>query len=184
MKFRSRLGYDHIDNLEEFAKRIALDAMQNRGSVPPTVLVQSLDRVVKYAHKGLVDVEAKDRLAQIARLLAVANAASTVTMVLESWAWTAKELGGPLTDKIEVVTVMTETHQGTHALFLGIERSPNGKFKCFGEVPIPAPDSVAGRFANILPPILPTLRDVRIAEQVLSLLGVSIDGDQQWPCLN
>lgn len=163
-------------SLEKLASAIALQALKSRGAVPPTLLISNELACIQFVPKGLLDVAAKDMLAHTARLLAVANSATTVTTIFESWAHVAKVPGGPLTEKLEVVSIMTETQTGIRARILAIQRDGRGKFKRLRESGLPAPDSVEGRFTSLLPPRVPTSDDIRHARQLLSLMGISTDG--------
>lgn len=162
--------------LEKMATAIALQAMKSHGVVAPTLLISNELSCIKFVPNGLKDIAAKDMLAQTARLLAIANSATAVTTIFESWAHVAKMPGGPLTERLEVISIMTETQTGTRARILVIQRDGRGKFKRLRASGIPAPDSVEGRFTSLLPRHVPTPDDIRHARQLLCLMGISTDG--------
>lgn len=162
--------------MESLARGMAVRAMKDHGAVPPTVLIGNENTVIEYASEALADAAAKDRLAQIARLLATANDATVVTTILESWARIAKVPGGPMTERIEAVMIMTEHRQGSRALLLKIERTEHGKFRRLTPVSMPGLDSVQGRFTGLIPPRSPSPEEMTQARTVLGLLGLSPDG--------
>jgi hypothetical protein len=162
--------------LEQMAEQTATSSMRAQGRLQPTLLLLNAEGCTQFTHAGLSGESSKDHLAQVARLLAVAHCATGVSMVLEAWARVAKAPGGPLNERIEVVTVITETVLGTTTQLLEIRRNNQGKFKRLRPYDLQEADSVGGRFAGILPPFKPTPDQVREARLCLNLLGVSPDG--------
>src|SRR6266516_1125500 len=75
-------------------------------------------------------------------------------------------------DRREFVVLMGESRDGQKQKFLPIIRSGNGKFFGFGESEDPGADEMKGRFAHLLPTIIPdaTLRD--LAKVMLKVKGV------------
>jgi hypothetical protein len=163
--------------LEQLARLIANRALKSKGAVPPSLLIANDESVIEFVPPSLADVAGKDHLAQVARLLAIANSATAITTIFESWAYIAKEPGGPLTEKLEAVSIMTEAAGRTRACILQLERNKRGKFRRLRDSGIPAPDDVQGRFASLLPPRVPTEDDKRHARQLLGLMGMAPDGN-------
>ena len=162
--------------LEKLALTMSFKAMKSLGTVPPTLLISNDHACIHFVPTGMLDEAAKDKLAQVARLLAIANSAIAVTTIFESWAHVAKVPGGPLTEKLEVISIMTETESGTRSQILVIHRNERGKFKRLRESGIPRPDSVQGRFTSLLPNRVPTSDDISQARSLLGMMGIDADG--------
>ncbi len=74
-----------LDALAQQATGYALHMMLTTGSVPPTVIADTEEGFVFCMPAGLPDEAAKDRFADVARLLAVAHNARAIVMVAEAW---------------------------------------------------------------------------------------------------
>lgn len=105
-----------LEALASQAKGYALHMMRSTGSVPPTVIADTAEGFVFCVPSGLPDEAAKDRFADVARLLAVAHGARAIAMVVEAWVRLAKP-GGHLDldtppsqapDRPEMVVLMLE----------------------------------------------------------------------------
>jgi len=71
----------------------ALHMMRTTGSVPATVIADTEEGFVFCMPSGLPDEAAKDRFADVARLLAVSHGACAIAMVVEAWARLTKPGG-------------------------------------------------------------------------------------------
>jgi len=162
--------------LAMLANRLALHHMRGKGQVPATVLITTESVTYEFVSPALTDIAAKDKLVQTARLLAIANQAQAVTVLLECWARFSREPGGALGCRQEAVVIATETRDGPQVSLLGIDRRRNGRFKSFSKVEIPAITTLAGRFAGLLPPKVPTAQDINQAKILLGLFGIQPDG--------
>ena len=166
-----------VQMLEQSARMMANRALKSKGSVPPTLLIANDESVIQFVLQPLADVAGKDHLARVARLLAIANSATAITTIFESWAYVAKEPGGPLTEKLEAVSIMTEAAGKTKPCILLLERNKRGKFRRLRDSGMPTPDDVQGRFASRLPQRVPIEDDMRHARQLLGLMGIAPDGN-------
>src|ERR1035438_6851138 len=134
--------------------------------------------------KNLADVKAKDNFASMSQLMAIACGATVAVMALEAWMKTAKpgekidmtEPPSEAFDRQEVIVLMGESHSGQKQKFLPIIRSGNGNFFNLGETTVPGMDKMEGRFAQILPPKLPSNEMRLLAQAVLNVKGVKVAG--------
>jgi len=168
--------------------------MANAGSVPPTLMALTPSGTMMYVPQNLSDGEAKDQFANTARLIAVGYNASAVAMILESWARFAKSSREPLEnadvppsqspDREEVVAVMAEARDRCIQRFLFIQRNSAGQFTGFGTSLVPELDEVKGRFAQLIPPNVPSANDSAMARSLLEVMGVVLDDHGQNPIWN
>jgi len=82
-----------LDALAYQAQDYALHMMRTTGSVPPTVIADTKEGFIFCLPSGMPDEAAKDRFADVARLLAVAHDARAIVMVVEAWVRLAKPGG-------------------------------------------------------------------------------------------
>ena len=71
---------------------------------------------------------------------------------------------------------MGESHARCRQKILPIIRTGAGKFFGFGEFTTPPETTFSGRFAQILPPKVPTAAERKTAEALLAVLGVTAEG--------
>lgn len=60
--------------------------MRTTGSVPPTVIADTAEGYIFCMPTSLTDEAAKDRFAEVARLMAIAYNDSAIVMIVEAWA--------------------------------------------------------------------------------------------------
>jgi hypothetical protein len=163
---------------------MALFSMRVKGNVPPTLLAVGAGGPICFIPSSLKDERAKDRFADIARLVCVAHAATVAVMIIEAWMKTASpdgtlDLSVPPSQSLhrrEVVVLTGESHTGCRQKILPIVRTGAGGFFGFGEFTAPPETTFSGRFAQILPPKVPTAAEQKKAAALLAVLGVSAEG--------
>lgn len=173
---------DRLLALAKQAKHYATHMMRTTGSVPPTVIADTSEGMIFGMPANLKDDAAKDRFAEMARLLAVAYDAHAIVMVVEAWVKMATPDGKLDTvtppsqspDRIEVVALMLEDHSRTGNDLLPIIRDASGKFVDFGVSPVPTFTSAAGRFAGLMPKHRPDEREMAKARAMLSAAGMTV----------
>ena len=157
--------------------------MRSGGKVPPTLLADTPGGPLFFVPSTLADERAKDNFANTARLICVAHAATAAVMILEAWMKTAApdgtlDLTVPPSQSLhrrEVVMLAGESRAGFKQKILPIIRTGAGGFFGFGEFDAPAATSFQGRFAQILPPKLPSPEMVAKARVVLAAMGVTAE---------
>jgi hypothetical protein len=153
--------------------------MRRSGRMAPTLFLIGDDGPMLFVADSMADDEAKDSFANLARLVCIANGATCCVMTMEAWLKTAKpgetldltEMPSEAFDREEVVVLMGEDRAGQRQKFLPIIRSDNGKFFNLGESPMPAMDSMEGRFAQILSPKVPDAETKLLAQTMLKVKG-------------
>lgn len=170
--------------LETFARFLAEKHMKESGTVPPTVLLNTGTGLQEFRSQSLTDVTAKDKMVQTTRLLAIANQATAVTIILECWARLASKPGGSLGERQECVIIVTETQGEPLAALLQVERNTKGRFVKFTRMDLPALTGIAGRFAGLLPRKKPTPAEQHQAKVLLGMFGIQTDGTPLQPHLN
>ena len=157
--------------------------MRSGGKVPPTLLADTPDGPLFFLPSTLRDERAKDNFANTARLVCVAHAATAAVMILEAWMKLASpdgtlDLTLPPSQSLhrkEVVMLTAESRDGSKQKILPIIRTGAGGFFDFGKFEGPDATSFQGRFAQILPPKLPS-REMRTkARVVLAAMGVTAE---------
>jgi hypothetical protein len=170
----------------------ALHMMRTTGSVPPTVIADTDEGLIFCTPSSLADEAAKDRFADVARLLAVAYNARALLMVVEAWVRMATPDGTLDTtirpslapDKREMVVLMMEDRSRCANTFLPIIRDGCGAFAEFGAIPVPDFTSAAGRFAGLMPKFTPNAEQVTAAKAALLKLGMHVVNRGVDPSLN
>jgi hypothetical protein len=173
-----------LDSLLARAEDLALFSMRARGKVLPTLLAVGAGGPICFIPSSLKDERAKDNFANIARLVCVAHAATVAVLVVEAWMKTASpdgtlDLTVPPSESLhrrEVVMLTGESHAGCRQKILPIVRTGAGKFFGFGEFTTPPETTFTGRFAQILPPKVPTAAEQKEAATLLAVLGVTAEG--------
>jgi len=153
--------------------------MRRSGTVSPTLFLIGTDGPMMFQPPTLANEQDKDDFANAARLVCIAHNASACVMTLEAWLKTAQpgeeldltEPPSEAMDRQEVIVLMGEDRSGQRQQFLSIIRSDNGKFFGFNEAAIPTPDTMTGRFAQILPPQPPNPEIQTLAQVMLKLAG-------------
>ena len=171
-----------LDALAQQATGYALHMMRTTGSVPPTVIADTADGFVFCMPSGLPDEAAKDRFADVARLLAVAHNARAIVMVAEAWVRMAVP-GIPLDtvtppsqspDRQEVVVLMLEGQTRCATGLLPILREGSGAFREFGQSPALNFTSTSGRFTGLMPKHMPSASEADRAKAELLRLGMFV----------
>lgn len=150
---------DLLDALVRQATDYALHTMRTTGSVPATVIADTGDGYVFCMPANLADEAAKDRFAEVARLLAVAQNARALVLVVEAWVKYANAAGELDTnvppsqspDRKEVVALMLEDHSRAASSLLPILRDGSGTFLTLDSPPALDYTESAGRFAGLMP---------------------------------
>ena len=178
--------------LADQAKNYALHMMCTTGSVPPTVIADTAEGFVFCMPSGLPDEAAKDRFADVARLLAVAHDARAIVMVVEAWVRMAAP-GGKLdtetppsqaADRQEMVALILEDHSRCGTCLLPIMRDVFGGFLEFGGNPVPDFTSAAGRFTGLMPRRKPVAEHASMAKAALQALGMCVVNRGFDPSMN
>ena len=183
---------DKLDALACQATNYALHMMRTTGSVPPTVIADTDEGYVFCMPSSLTDDAAKDRFADVARLLAIAQAARSLVMVVEAWARVPDARGhldtetppSQAPDRKEVVVLMLEDHSRNATVMLPILRDAGGVFTAFGDPgPMHFGESV-GRFSGLMPKNKPSAREAAQAKATLLGLGMNIVNRGFDPTMN
>ena len=172
-----------LDALLARAEDFALFSMRSGGKVPPTLLADTPAGPLFFVPSTLRDERAKDNFANTARLICVAHAATAAVMILEAWMKTASpdgtlDLTVPPSQSLhrrEVVMLAGESRSEAKQKILPIIRTGAGGFFGFGEFEGPEATSFQGRFAQILPPKLPSPEMQTKARVVLAAMGVTAE---------
>jgi hypothetical protein len=168
-----------LDDLMVQAGHYAEFCLRNSGTMSPTLFLVGTDGPMMLIPQAMADERDKDNFANAARLVCIAHNASACVMALEAWLKTANP-GEPLDvteppseaiDRQEVVVLMGENRARQRQQFLSIIRSDNGKFFNLAEADIPHPDTMTGRFAQILPPKTPDPEMQALAQAMLKVIG-------------
>lgn len=183
---------DEIRQLLEAGRAVAEGFLRDKGSIPAIMLAISPEGLVLHSAASTTHPEVKDDFAGACRLLARANRAEAVVLILEAWARIAPE-GGQLdanirpstaADRIEIVSLCAEVPGLQFCAIHNIHRSAYGEFSHLGDDQGIGGANVQGRFAAILPPTFPTDIEVRVARRVLQGFGINPDGTRINPLLN
>lgn len=181
-----------LEPLARQATDYALHMMRTTGSVPPTVIADTDEGYVFCMPSELADDAAKDRFAEVTRLFAIAQAASSLVMVVEAWARVPEARGHLDTetppsqspDRREVVVLMLEGHSRNATVMLPILRDADGVFTAFGDPgPMHFGESV-GRFSGLMPKNKPSVREAAQAKSTLLALGMNIVNRGFDPTMN
>jgi hypothetical protein len=172
-----------LDDLLARAEDFALFSMRSGGKVPPALLADSPGGPIFFMPSSLADERAKDNFANTARLICVAHAATAAVMILEAWMKTAAPDGSldltvPPSESLhrrEVVMLAGESRSGFKQKILPIIRTDAGGFFGFGDFEGPDATSFQGRFAQILPPKLPSSEMQTKARTLLAAMGVTAE---------
>ena len=169
-----------LDHLIANAEHYANFCMRNSGRVTPALFFLGPDGQGMFCPESLADDSAKDDFANNARLVCIAHGATAAVMAMEVWAKFATpgekldetERPSEAFDRREFVVLMGESHSGRKQKFLPIIRSGNGKFFGLGESEDPGADEMKGRFAQLLPTIIPDAAMRDLAKVMLKVKGV------------
>ena len=177
---QSRL--EHLDDLLVQAKHYANHSMRNIGHLPPTLFLIGSEGLLMFMPESLADESGKTDFATAARLMCIAHAATACVMALKAWVKFAMqgerfdetEPPSEAFDRQEVVVLTGESRTGQQQKFLPIIRSDNGNFFGLDESDSPSMDEMKGRFAQILPTIVPDKGIGAIAKTMLKVKGVAL----------
>jgi hypothetical protein len=187
--------HDNPQGLEPLAAQAAdyaLHMMRTTGSVPPTAIAVTDDGLIFCMPDDLANEAAKDRFAEIARLLATAYCARALVMIVEAWA-TMPDANGHLDtntppsqspNRREIVALMFEDRSHSATSLLPIIRDAGGKFiELESSGPIQFGES-EGRFAGLMKGSAPTAEQSAKAKAVLQQLRLSVVNRGFDPTLN
>lgn len=179
---RSQDAPQLLENLALQATDYALHMMRTTGSVPPTVIADTNEGYIFCMPTSLTDEAAKDRFAEVARLMAIAYNANAIVMVVEAWARLPDKNGhldtntppSQAPDRKEIVALMLEDRSHSATSLLPIIRDAGGKFI---ELASPGPIQFGeseGRFAGLMKGSAPTAEQSAKAKAVLQQLRLSV----------
>lgn len=168
-----------LADLMTTAEYMADRSLREIGKFHPTLLILGKDGPLIVHPDGFADEQAKDAFMTTARLLCIAQAATCVVMALEAWAtfpkpghpFNPQEMPSESLERKELVILIGESRGKDMQKCLPIVRTDAGGFFGFGEDPLPKGASVAGRFAKLLPPLLPNAKQQRWAQEALKVMG-------------
>lgn len=172
-----------LDDLLAQAGHYAEFCMRNSGAMRPALFLIGAEGPLMIATASMDGVEEKDAFVTTARLICIAQAATSVVVALEAWMKFAKpgesvdtaEPPSEAFDRQEVVILMGECKTGHKQRFLPIIRSGNGKFFGFNESEMPEMDQIGGRFSQILSPETPSVEHRLVAKAMLDVKGINLD---------
>jgi hypothetical protein len=189
---RSEHHSQRLELLAKQAKDYALHMMRTTGSLPPTVIADTAEGFIFCMPTSLTDDAAKDRFADVARLLAIAYNASAIVMVVEAWAKMPDKNGhldtntppSQSSDRQEIVALMLEDHSCSATSLLPIIRNSHGQFTELGDAgPIKFGES-EGRFSGLMKGSAPTAEQSAKAKAALQQLRLSVINRGFDPTLN
>jgi hypothetical protein len=174
---------DAVQKLMEEAEMMAHYSIRQTGAVSPTLLIHGVDGKVVLAPQSMENEAIKDHFVLKARLACLAHGADATVFLSEAWMRMPSKTGQSLDlsippseapDRVEAVIIMGETRNGHYQKVLPMLRSEQGKFIGFGEMPeiIREADQVKGRFAQFVPPDVPTEEVRKEAKAALAILGM------------
>ena len=174
------LNSQPLDNLMGHAEHFAEFNLRYRGQLPGTLFLFGPEGTAAFVPPTLANENAKDAFAADARLLCVAHGATVAVMAMEAWV-TLAEPGVPLDPnqrpslsphRREVVVLVGETAGIQPVKFLPILRDAAGNFTGFGETRSLQCDQIQGRYAQLLPPQLPSPDEQARAQAQLRARGI------------
>jgi len=112
---------DKLEALARQARHYAAHMMRTTGSVPPTVIADTSEGLIFCMPSNLADEAAKDRFAEVAKLLAVAFDARAIVMVIEAWARMATADG-----KLDTATPPSQSPDRMEVVALRYDRGQPG----------------------------------------------------------
>jgi hypothetical protein len=185
-------GPDKLDALARQAKDYALHMIRTAGSLPPTVIADTAEGYVFCVPGVFTDDAAKDRFADVARLLAVAHSASALVLIAEAWASLPDARGhidaetppSKSPTRQEIVALMLEDGTRQGSMLIPIVRGWNEVFVGFGDTAPVAYGQSEGRFSGMMPPRKPGPDDRAKAAALLQALGLNIVNRGFDPKLN
>lgn len=181
-----------IQQLLAAGRAVAEGFLRDNGQIPPVMLAISEGDIVLHTATSTTNEQVKDDFAGACRLLARANRAEGVVLILEAWARIAPPGGSidtnirPSTaaDRIEVVSLNAEIPGHSYLAMHEIQRDSAARFLCLGEDAGLGGADLAGRFAGILPQTPPTDLEAKVAKKVLLSFGINPDGTRINPMWN
>ena len=188
-------AHDAHRRLEQLAKQstdYALHMMRTTGSVPPTAIADTNEGYIFCMPSALADEAAKDRFADVAKLLAIAYNASAIVIIVEAWARMPDKDGNlPMDippsqapDRKEIVALMLEDRNNNATSILPIIRDAAGNFKELGD---PGPlhfGETEGRFAGLMKGAAPTAEQAARAKAMLQKMRLTVINRGSDPTLN
>ncbi|MGB6223025.1 hypothetical protein [Haloferula sp.] len=189
---RKQSDPERLERLADQAQDYALHMLRTTGSVPSTVIADTDDGYIFCMPTELVDDEAKDRFAEVARLFAVACRARALVMVVESWV-SLPDASGHLDtsvapsespDRREMVAVLLEDAIHAATRLIPIIRHDAGGFAGLGDSGALEYGEGEGRFSQLMPKHRPASSDVEMARRQLELLGMRIENRGFDPSMN
>jgi len=130
----------------------------------------------------LADAEAKDRYAEMAKLLAVAYRARALVMIVESWVRLPDATGhidpnirpSQAADRKEMVALLLEDGSVSATILIPILRDSTGVFADLG---LSAPTNFGnseGRFSKLMPRHKPSSDECAKAKRTLLVMGMNV----------
>ncbi|KAB2637982.1 MAG: hypothetical protein DVB25_08880 [Verrucomicrobia bacterium] len=171
-----------LEALAQQAQQYALHMMHSTGSVPLTVIADTVDGFIFGMPSGMPDEAAKDRVAEVTRLLAIAHGARAIMIVAEAWVRMAvpgKQLDtnsppSQSPERQEVVVLMLEGQTRSATGLLPILREGSGEFREFGQIPALNFTSTSGRFTGLMPKHPHSAQVVAAAKAALLAMGMQV----------
>ena len=182
---------EKIQQLLAAGRAVAEGFRRDNGQVPPLMVCVSEEGLVLHSATSTSHPQVKDDFAGACRLLARANRATGMVLVLEAWARLAP-VGGTIdtdirpstaSDRIEIVSLNAEIPGHGYLAMHDIQRDKDGKFSALVEDRGMGAADMQGRFAGILPKTPPSDIEVEVAKKVLRGFGINPDGTRvnpQW----
>lgn len=166
--------------------------MTTTGAMPPTVIAVTDEGLIFCMPDDLTNDSAKDRFAEVARLLAVAHCARAIVMIVEAWA-AMPDANGHLDtntppsqspNRREIVALMLEDHNSSATRMLFIQRDAAGAFTTFDDSQSLQFGESRGRFSGLMPRHKPSVREAAKAKATLAALKMNIFNRGIDPNLN
>jgi hypothetical protein len=185
------MDFSEHQRLVDLARGYAEHMMRSGGSVRPVLLADTAEGTILYLPETMGNERSKQNFANTARLIAVGYGATAVAFVFESWITFAKP-GRPLDstppsespDREECVLISAETRHRQATEILMIQRDRTGKFVGFATPDVPEVTGFKGRFSQIMPPKPPGEKEIVMARQLLSMMGVEPENRGSNPMWN
>jgi hypothetical protein len=181
-----------LEPLAAQARDYALHMMKTTGSVPPTVIADTVEGFVFCMPSALADEAAKDRFAEAAKLFAVAYRAQALVMIVEAWVRLPDSRGqldptirpSEAADRKEVVALMLEDGSVSATRLIPILRDSNEAFTNLGpDTPLQTGEA-EGRFSKLMPRHKPSAEDCAKAKRTLFSIGMNVENRGFDPTMN
>ena len=151
-------------------------------TAPPTAIAVTDEGLIFCMPDDLAKEVAKDRFAEVARLLATAYCARALVMIVEAWA-TMSDADGHFDtntppsqspNRREIVALMLEDHNRSATRLLPIQRDATGTFTKFDDTQLLQYGESSGRFSGLMPRNKPSVREAAKAKPTLEALKMNM----------